>query len=86
MSVFGKLLSPWLRMGMYSRLFVPIFIIIAMVVGVRYTLLFQGETATADARYQQDASDIGIYLHKACLLYTSPSPRDATLSRMPSSA
>ena len=23
---------------------------------------------------------------KACLLYTSPSPRDATLSRMPSSA
>ena len=24
--------------------------------------------------------------NKACLLYTSPSPRDATLSRMPSSA
>ena len=24
--------------------------------------------------------------HDACLLYTSPSPRDATLSRMPSSA
>ena len=24
--------------------------------------------------------------HKDCLLYTSPSPRDATLSRMPSSA
>ena len=24
--------------------------------------------------------------HKVCLLYTSPSPRDATLSRMPSSA
>ena len=24
--------------------------------------------------------------HKFCLLYTSPSPRDATLSRMPSSA
>ena len=23
---------------------------------------------------------------KSCLLYTSPSPRDATLSRMPSSA
>ena len=28
--------------------------------------------------------DIGLW--KACLLYTSPSPRDATLSRMPSSA
>ena len=25
-------------------------------------------------------------LHTLCLLYTSPSPRDATLSRMPSSA
>ena len=25
-------------------------------------------------------------LHNLCLLYTSPSPRDATLSRMPSSA
>ena len=24
--------------------------------------------------------------HQSCLLYTSPSPRDATLSRMPSSA
>ena len=27
-----------------------------------------------------------IELSKFCLLYTSPSPRDATLSRMPSSA
>ena len=26
------------------------------------------------------------YLSLPCLLYTSPSPRDATLSRMPSSA
>ena len=26
------------------------------------------------------------YINQACLLYTSPSPRDATLSRMPSSA
>ena len=28
----------------------------------------------------------GFELHLLCLLYTSPSPRDATLSRMPSSA
>ena len=27
-----------------------------------------------------------IHLNDGCLLYTSPSPRDATLSRMPSSA
>ena len=31
-----------------------------------------------------DASNPGVY--RGCLLYTSPSPRDATLSRMPSSA
>ena len=28
----------------------------------------------------------GSFIGKGCLLYTSPSPRDATLSRMPSSA
>ena len=28
----------------------------------------------------------GYYAYYDCLLYTSPSPRDATLSRMPSSA
>ena len=27
-----------------------------------------------------------LHLHAACLLYTSPSPRDGLLSRMPSSA
>ena len=27
-----------------------------------------------------------VHLIQSCLLYTSPSPRDATLSRMPSSA
>ena len=31
-------------------------------------------------------SEIGQALHQACLLYTSPSPRDRTRSRMPSSA
>ena len=30
--------------------------------------------------------DCSITHHATCLLYTSPSPRDATLSRMPSSA
>ena len=39
------------------------------------------ELALADAALE--ASDI---LLISCLLYTSPSPRDATLSRMPSSA
>ena len=33
-----------------------------------------------------DPSAPDIHLGHTCLLYTSPSPRDATLSRMPSSA
>ena len=35
--------------------------------------------------YSKDGSDTSKVLN-VCLLYTSPSPRDATLSRMPSSA
>ena len=33
-----------------------------------------------------EQSELALYLAESCLLYTSPSPRDATLSRMPSSA
>ena len=43
-----------------------------------YDQLFIGQVSRTPA--QQDAAV------SACLLYTSPSPRDATLSRMPSSA
>ena len=50
-------------------------------VGLRYTFLSPGmrplQISAARARHEQA---------DACLLYTSPSPRDATLSRMPSSA
>ena len=37
----------------------------------------------AKVRFDFEVNGIG---YSACLLYTSPSPRDATLSRMPSSA
>ena len=37
-------------------------------------------------RYQAGRDTIVKYRKEPCLLYTSPSPRDATLSRMPSSA
>ena len=33
-----------------------------------------------------DDQGVNLDLQSLCLLYTSPSPRDATLSRMPSSA
>ncbi|MCP2011541.1 EAL domain-containing protein [Duganella violaceipulchra] len=70
---------------MYSRLFVPIFIIIAIVIGVRYSLLFQSESAYANARYQKDAGDLGVYLHKA-LLPALTTPDRAALDNMLSSA
>ena len=40
----------------------------------------------AQAVYNDPNYDWVILLTNNCLLYTSPSPRDATLSRMPSSA
>ena len=45
-------------------------------------------TGRVDAEKIAEILDITRLGHKAdiCLLYTSPSPRDATLSRMPSSA
>ena len=45
------------------------------------------ESITIDADII-DMEVLGEYggTHSVCLLYTSPSPRDATLSRMPSSA
>ena len=47
----------------------------------------QGHSQAAEApkRQAKRLKDVGILIH-GCLLYTSPSPRDATLSRMPSSA
>ena len=43
-----------------------------------------GETASG---IREDLEEAAFYLEQGlCLLYTSPSPRDATLSRMPSSA
>ena len=40
----------------------------------------------AIARAGIEAGEVEDVLVGCCLLYTSPSPRDATLSRMPSSA
>ena len=40
----------------------------------------------ADFTYRFRTPDSGTYWYHPCLLYTSPSPRDGLLSRMPSSA
>ena len=42
--------------------------------------------AFLNRKLQLHLKDIDLGPEEACLLYTSPSPRDATLSRMPSSA
>ena len=41
---------------------------------------------TYSSNVEIEANKIALDITKDCLLYTSPSPRDATLSRMPSSA
>ena len=45
-----------------------------------------GAKINAIQGHTQNKSEAGSIRYTACLLYTSPSPRDATLSRMPSSA
>ena len=45
-----------------------------------------GSVATAMGTANADISAIEIVEKGACLLYTSPSPRDLSTSRMPSSA
>ena len=49
----------------------------AHVIGQHHLPPVSGRTTTGTSRFS---------LLWSCLLYTSPSPRDATLSRMPSSA
>ena len=39
-----------------------------------------------DMKYSDEGNSVISGMNRFCLLYTSPSPRDATLSRMPSSA
>ena len=50
------------------------------------TVAWLGDGNNVAASWVEAAALFGFQLRMACLLYTSPSPRDATLSRMPSSA
>ena len=52
-----------------------------------FELLPEGYDICYEAIHQYDMIMIHFYLYDStCLLYTSPSPRDRTRSRMPSSA
>jgi len=42
-------------MGTYARLFIPIFLLIALVVAVRYTLMVHSESANARSSFERDA-------------------------------
>ena len=46
----------------------------------------QDKVPIAIVPFAEEATGLEIDVAQICLLYTSPSPRDATLSRMPSSA
>ena len=61
--------------------------------GTRLQIFFSGKLVGEDKngnKYYESKSGRRWVIYngevEACLLYTSPSPRDATLSRMPSSA
>ena len=48
--------------------------------------LYNWMNLTKKERYNLSKQDSVNYMDRSCLLYTSPSPRDNTTSRMPSSA
>ena len=50
------------------------------------TVSYGHGTALAPENILESSTQLDLYDPQICLLYTSPSPRDATLSRMPSSA
>ena len=59
---------------------------LAKVAGVDKQLVKEAAIAYATARNSMEFHGLGVTEHEHCLLYTSPSPRDRTRSRMPSSA
>ena len=57
-------------------------VVLATAIAVPAYAQFDDEIIVTATKREQTLQEVPI----ACLLYTSPSPRDATLSRMPSSA
>ena len=65
MPLLGKLLSLWMRMGIYARLFIPILLLVTIIVSVRYTLMTESESAAARQRYEIEAQQLAQYLAAA---------------------
>ena len=57
-----------------------------VVVKVAHTINNAETVSSKDYERLREVTEEAIDHIRSCLLYTSPSPRDATLSRMPSSA
>ena len=94
-----KILAVQNRMGIGDTvIFLPYIRAISNKFGVPVSLLVKENSKANEFLNQTNYIDEIIHLErdnkinqkhdgfKGCLLYTSPSPRDATLSRMPSSA
>ena len=54
-------------MGCYSRLFIPILLLILSVSAIRYHALLDTEAALANARYRSDARQLDLYLANTVL-------------------
>ena len=53
---------------------------------INFEMILRADPNDVEAMLKLGYSRFHLDDHSDCLLYTSPSPRDATLSRMPSSA
>ena len=53
---------------------------------IRWDTLVDKAPSTSDEQIIETPATPNLPNHESCLLYTSPSPRDWTISRMPSSA
>ena len=68
-------------MGLFDKLFGEFIDIIEWTDDTNDTMVYRFERYGNEIKYGAKLT-----VREGCLLYTSPSPRDATLSRMPSSA
>ena len=85
-AIFGLGYSNPSLVGLYCILLLLIFVFLGLRVVFAATVV--GMIGLVELiGWSPALTNIGSIPHsKSCLLYTSPSPRDATLSRMPSSA